>query len=58
MQMLHIWVWERFKYIPSDDMVVEQLTAIYKKHNIIPIRVNGVVNKGGALNCISWNIKI
>ena len=24
-------------------------------HKIIPVEVKGIVKKGGALNCVSWN---
>lgn len=43
--------------VASDTMAIEQLQDIYSKCKIVPVEVDGVVKKGGALNCISWNIK-
>lgn len=43
--------------IPSDLMAIEQLEEIYTGCTIVPVEANGIVNKGGALNCVSWNIK-
>lgn len=42
--------------IASDRVAVEQLSAIYSDYKIIPVRADGIVSKGGALNCVSWNI--
>lgn len=43
--------------IPSDEMAVEQIGNIYKDCKIVPVLADGIVRRGGALNCISWNIK-
>ena len=43
--------------IASDIMAIEQLQKIYSGCEIVPVEVDGVVKKGGALNCISWNLK-
>jgi agmatine/peptidylarginine deiminase len=41
--------------IPSDPLAVEQISLIFPDSKIIPVEVKGIVRKGGALNCISWN---
>ena len=43
--------------IASDIIAIEQLQNIYSGCEIVPVEVDGVVKKGGALNCISWNLK-
>lgn len=43
--------------IASDTIAIDQLQEIYNNCEIVPVEVAGVVKKGGALNCISWNIK-
>lgn len=43
--------------IASDAMAIEQLQEIYGSCEIVPVEVDGIVKKGGALNCVSWNIK-
>ena len=43
--------------IPSDTLAIEQLKEIFSDCTIVPVEANGIVNKGGALNCVSWNIK-
>ena len=43
--------------IPSDAMAIEQMKDIYQECEIVPVEVDGIVKKGGALNCVSWNIK-
>ena len=41
----------------KDSAAIEQLQNIYNGCEIVPVEVDGVVKKGGALNCISWNLK-
>lgn len=41
--------------IPSDSLAIEQISKIFPGHKIIPVEVKGIVKKGGALNCVSWN---
>lgn len=44
--------------LPSDTIAIEQLREIYRGCDIVPVEeVGSVVKKGGALNCVSWNIK-
>ncbi|MBR7029319.1 MAG: agmatine deiminase family protein [Bacteroidaceae bacterium] len=41
--------------IPSDKLAIEQISRIFPDSTIIPVEVKGIVKKGGALNCVSWN---
>jgi agmatine/peptidylarginine deiminase len=41
--------------IPSDKLAIEQISSIFPDSTIIPVEVKGIVKKGGALNCVSWN---
>ena len=41
--------------IPSDKLAKEQISSIFPDSTIIPVEVKGIVKKGGALNCVSWN---
>ena len=41
--------------IPSDKLAIEQISSIFPNSTIIPVEVKGIVKKGGALNCVSWN---
>ena len=41
--------------IPSDKLAIEQMSRIFPDSTIIPVEVKGIVKKGGALNCVSWN---
>lgn len=41
--------------IPSDKLALEQISSIFPDSTIIPVEVKGIVKKGGALNCVSWN---
>ena len=43
--------------IPSDEIAIEQIGNIFKDCKIVPVLADGIVRRGGALNCISWNIK-
>lgn len=41
--------------IPSDPLAIEQISKIFPGYKVIPVEVKGIVKKGGALNCVSWN---
>lgn len=41
--------------IPSDKLAIEQISHIFHNSTIIPVEVKGIVKKGGALNCVTWN---
>lgn len=41
--------------IPSDTIAIEQISNVFPKCKVIPVEVKGLVKKGGALNCVSWN---
>ena len=41
--------------IPSDKLAIEQISSIFPDSTIIPVEVKGIVKKGGALDCVSWN---
>ena len=41
--------------IPSDKLALEQISRFFPDSTIIPVEVKGIVKKGGALNCVSWN---
>lgn len=43
--------------IPEDQQALRQVRAYYPSNNVIQIEATEVVRKGGALNCITWNIK-
>ena len=43
--------------IASDTMAIEQLKEIYRDCEVVPCEAKGIVAKGGAFNCVSWNIK-
>lgn len=43
--------------IPEDEQAYEQFTTIFSDYQIEQINVAEIVKLGGALNCISWNIK-
>lgn len=43
--------------IKEDEKVYNFFTKIFKNHNIETIDSNRIIKDGGALNCISWNIK-
>ncbi|MCD8296634.1 MAG: agmatine deiminase family protein, partial [Prevotella sp.] len=42
----------------EDEQALEQIEKHYVsyKGRVVPVKLNSIVNKGGALNCISWNI--
>ena len=41
--------------IPSDPLAIEQISKIFPSYKVVPVEVKGIVKKGGALNCVSWN---
>lgn len=43
--------------IDEDNQAYTQFKEIFKDCDIEPVNVSGIVKMGGALNCISWNIK-
>lgn len=44
-------------YIKEDEQALEQFQRIFPKCEIIPVSCPQIVEQGGALNCISWNIR-
>ena len=51
---------DNFIFVPqlgimTDKHAVEQISSIFPDSTIIPVEVKGIVKKGGALNCVSWN---
>ena len=44
--------------IPEDKQACEQFSKIFTNYQIEQVDVTEIVKQGGALNCISWNIKI
>ena len=44
--------------IPEDKQAYEQFSKIFTNYQIEQVDVTEIVKQGGALNCISWNIKI
>lgn len=43
--------------IEEDEQALSQFISLFKGCKIIPISCPQIVEQGGALNCISWNIK-
>ena len=43
--------------IPEDQQAYEQFSTIFSDYQIEKVNVAEIVKLGGALNCISWNIK-
>lgn len=45
--------------IPEDEQALLQMEHFFPKYqgHIIPVRMDKIVKKGGAMNCITWNIK-
>lgn len=43
--------------IPEDAQAMQQIRAYYPACSVVPIECSEIVAKGGALNCITWNIK-
>ncbi len=44
-------------HIKEDEHALEQFQKIFKECEIIPVSCPQIVEEGGALNCISWNVK-
>lgn len=42
--------------IPEDEQALQQISEVLPEHNVQGIPANEAVRKGGALNCISWNV--
>lgn len=45
-------------HIKEDEQALVQFQRIFPKCEIIPVSCPQIVEKGGALNCISWNIQV
>lgn len=43
--------------IEEDDLALEQFRRLFPKCEIIQVSCPQIVEKGGALNCISWNVR-
>lgn len=43
----------------EDEQSVSQITQLYPSYegHVVPVKMNGIVKDGGAINCITWNIK-
>ena len=41
--------------IMTDKLAREQISKVFPTSKIVPVEVTGIVKKGGALNCVSWN---
>lgn len=41
--------------IMTDKLAREQISKVFPTSKIVPVEVKGIVKKGGALNCVSWN---
>lgn len=48
------WYHSRIK---EDEQALEQFQRIFPKCEIIPVSCPQIVEEGGALNCISWNVR-
>ena len=44
-------------HIKEDEQALEKFQMIFPKCEIIPVSCPQIVEKGGALNCISWNVR-
>lgn len=44
-------------HIKEDEQALEQFQRIFPKCEIIPVSCPQIVEQGGALNCISWNVR-
>lgn len=45
------------KIVEEDAMAVEQFKYLFPNCKIIPVSCPKIVDNGGALNCITWNVK-
>lgn len=43
--------------IEEDDQAIKQFKRLFRGCEIIPVSCPQIVEQGGALNCISWNVK-
>lgn len=43
--------------IEEDDQALQQFQRLFYGYEVIPVSCPQIVEQGGALNCISWNIK-
>lgn len=41
----------------EDEQAIAQISNYYPDCNVLQIEASEIINKGGALNCITWNIK-
>lgn len=41
----------------EDEQALQQIQGFYPESKVLQIEASEIVNKGGAINCISWNIK-
>lgn len=46
--------------IPEDEQAMQQIEKVFPEYkgNIFSVRMEKIVKDGGAMNCITWNIKI
>lgn len=44
-------------HIKEDEQALEQFKRIFPKCEIIPVSCPHIVEQGGGLNCISWNVR-
>lgn len=54
-QLKHKWY---HHHIEEDSMALEQFQRIFPKCEIIQVSCPQIVENGGALNCVSWNVKL
>ena len=45
------------RIVEDDALAVEQFERLFSDCEIILVSCPKIVDKGGALNCISWNVK-
>ena len=41
--------------IMTDKLALEQISKVFPTSKVVLVEVKGIVKKGGALNCVSWN---
>jgi agmatine deiminase len=56
LEMKDIIIFPTFK-IPEDDLAIRVIQELFPDHIIKTIDSNIIAEKGGVLNCITWNIK-
>lgn len=44
--------------IPEDEQALRQIKEVLPQYEVVGVPALEVVRKGGALNCISWNVKM